>query len=97
MNDAPQTGVGDLHDAGGGKNRHLPNQGHRRLLKQQRKLAPLSGPWRLDSLDAMIRTMGSGNRRGQIAVMLEKIQMTPGQFGKVMGLTRLSALRARLA
>lgn len=79
-----------------GQHRHLPHQGQGRLLEQQGKAAALPGPGGVDSLDAVIGAVNPGKPGGDVAMMLEKIKVTPGELLKVMGFAQHSADRARI-
>ena len=86
LDDAPQPLVGDAHEAGGGQHRHLAHQDHRRLLEQQREAAALARPRHLDPLDPVIRAIDPRHPRRDEAVMLEEVQMPPGEAGEVVRL-----------
>ena len=51
-------------------------------------------PGEADAHDAMLGAAGSGHRSGDIAVMLEEIEITPGHFFKIVSLAKLAALGA---
>ena len=84
----PQACVADADDAGRGQNRHLSHQGHGRLLEQQSEAAALPSPRRLGPLDPVVGAIHPGQPGGDIAVMLEEIEMAPGELLEVVGLAQ---------
>ena len=94
QDNAPQLLVAHPQDAGRGQHRHLPGQHQGRLLKQQGELAPFAGPGHLDPPDIVLRTPDSGDRGGDVAMVLEEVEMAPGHFLVVMGRAGCTAHRA---
>ena len=93
MDHPPKAGVADAYDAGRGQNRHLSHQGHGGLLEQQSEAAALPSPRRLDPLDPVVGAIDPGEPSGDIAVMLEEIEMAPGELLEVVGLAQHPADR----
>lgn len=52
------------------------------------------GPRNADALGSMLGAVGSGHQSGDIAVMLEEVEMTPGHFLEVLSHAELAALGA---
>ena len=94
LDDAPQPLVGDANDARGGEDWHLARQDHRRLLEQEREPAALARPRHLDPLDPMLGTIGARHLGRDVAMVLEEIQMAPGEGVEIMRLARPGAIRA---
>ena len=94
LDDAPQALIGDADDAGGGQHRHLARQDHRRLLEQEGEPASLARPRHLDALDPVIGAIRARHLGGDVAMVLEEIQMPPGERAEVVRLARPATLRA---
>jgi len=94
VNHPPQARVADADDAGRGQNRHLSHQGHGGLLEQQSEAAALPSPRRLDPFDTVVGAVHPGQPGGDIAMMLEEIEVAPGEFLEVVGLAQHPADRA---
>jgi hypothetical protein len=91
---APQPLVGDLDDTGGGHQRHLANQHQGRLLEQQSEATALPSPRGSHPQHAVLVAVCAWDLGGDVAMVLEKVQMAPGEFGEVVGFTGLAADRA---
>ena len=91
--DAPQPLIGDLDDAGSGQHRHLAHQEQGRLFEQQREAAALTGPGDGGPQHPVLGTVGARHLGGDEAVVLEEVQMAPGELGKVVRLAGLAAYR----
>jgi hypothetical protein len=94
IDDAPQPLIGDLHDPRRGQHRHFAHQRDRRLFEQQGEAAALACPGHLDPLDAVLGASRARHPGGDGAVVLEEVQVAPGEPGEVMGLARPAAVRA---
>jgi hypothetical protein len=77
LDDAPQALVGDADDAGGGQHRHLAHQHERGLLEQKREPAALARPRHLDAQHAVLGALGARHLGGDVAVMLEEVEVPP--------------------
>jgi hypothetical protein len=91
--DAPQALISDLDDAGGGQHRHLAHQHQGCLLEQQSEVTALAGPGGGHPQHAVLGAIRAWQLRGDVAVMLEKVQMAPTEFGEVVRLAGLAADR----
>ena len=94
MDHPPQALVADADDAGRGQHRHLPQQGHGRLLEQQSEAAALPSPRRLDPPGPMVWAIHPRYTPDDVAVILEDVEVSPGELLEVMGLAKTPALRA---
>jgi hypothetical protein len=94
LDDAPQPLVGDLDDAGGGQHRHLAHQHQGRLLEQQSEATALACPRGGHPQHAVLAAVCARDLGGDVAMVLEEVQMAPGEFGEVMRFTGLAADRA---
>ena len=77
-----------------GPDRHLAYQHQGRLLKQQGEAAALTGPRHGDPQHAMLGAVGARHLGRDVAVVLEEVQVAPGELGEVVRLARLAAHRA---
>jgi len=59
-------------------------------------LTALSGPRNLYPLDAVIRAVGPRNGSSKIAMVLEKIEMSPSEFLEIVGLAHFPAFGTRV-
>jgi hypothetical protein len=101
LDDAPQPLIGDLDDARGGQHRHLAHQHQGRLLEQQREATAfaalprvLGRPGGGYPQHAVLVAVCARDPCCDVAVVLEEVQMAPGEFGEVMRLAGLIADRA---
>ena len=90
----PQALISNFYDSCGTGDRHLPDQGHGGLFKEQRKTAALSSPRNVHSADAVLIALDPGHIGSQVAMMLEKVEMPPGEFPEIMGLAQFAAVWA---
>src|SRR5512134_3191980 len=95
LDDAPQALIGDADDASGGEHRHLAHQHECGLLEQEREAAALARPWHRDPQHPVFRAVGARHLGGDVAVMLEEVEMPPGELGEVVSLAGLAARWAR--
>jgi hypothetical protein len=95
LDDAPEPLVGDTDDAGGGCDRHLARQHERGLLEQKREPAAFTRPRHLDAQHAVLGAVGARHLGGDVAVVLEEVEVPPSELGEVVGLAQLAAGRAR--
>src|SRR5512134_2226192 len=79
LDDPPQPLVGDAAEPSRRQHRHLPDEGHRRLLEQQGETASLPRPWNLHSLHPMLGAVRSRHPRSDQAVVLEEVQVPPDE------------------
>jgi hypothetical protein len=86
--------IGDTDDAGGGQHRHLAHQRNGDLFEQEREAAALAGPRHIDPQHPMLGTVATRQLGDDGAVMLEEVEVAPGELGKVMGFARSAAHRA---
>lgn len=97
LDDAPQPGIGDLHQASSGQYRHLSHQGHGGLLGEQGEGAAFTRPRHLNQTNLMFAALGARHTGRDVAVVLKEVQMAPALLDKVMGCAQLTALRTRVA
>ena len=91
--DTPQFLVLNPDNPGSSQHRHLPHQGQGHLFEEQRELAALSCPGNLYSLDAMVLAADAGHRGGDIAMVLEEIEMAPGHLFEIVRFAEGAAFR----
>jgi hypothetical protein len=65
------------------------------LLEKESELTSLPGPWDIHSPDSVLVAFNSGDLGGKVTVMLEKIEVPPGELFEVVGFAQLSTFRAR--
>jgi hypothetical protein len=65
------------------------------LLEKESELTSLSGPWDIHSPDSVLVAFDSGDLGSEIAVMLEEIEVPPGELFEVVSFAHLSTFRAR--
>src|ERR1035441_1564825 len=78
---------------------HPPDRGglceqHDQRLKQQGEATVRSGPGNRHAVDAAARTLDAGGTSVEKSLVLEKVQVPPGQFVRVVGLAENPANRA---
>lgn len=91
MNNTPQAFVRGLNNPGCRRHRHLTDQKHGHLFKEQSKSTAFSGPGDIDPAYSMFKVLGPGYIGSKIAMVLKKVQMPPGEFPEVMSLALFSA------
>src|SRR6266481_748869 len=77
------------------RHRHLARQDQRRLLEQQRKTAARPRPRHRHPLDPVIRAIDPRHPCRDEAVVLEEVQVPPGEALEVVRLAGPLAVRAR--
>lgn len=95
-NHASDALVGDADVPGDGLHRHLSGQEHDGLLQKQREAVAFAGPRDVDPMDAVPRTLDAWNPGFDQTMVLEEVQMPPGEILEVMGFAELFTLGARI-
>lgn len=94
LDDTPQPLVGDLDNACHRQDRHLADQRQRRLLEQQCERAAFPRPRHADPKHPVIGAVCARHLGGDVAVVLEEVEMPPSELGEVVGLAGPAAHRA---
>jgi len=96
MHHAPDPHVGLPDERAHCRHRHLLDQRHHQRLEQQREPRALPRPRHLDLLDLVLGTDHPRHPRGQVRLVLEKVQMPPRLLLGVVDWAALpAALRTR--
>jgi hypothetical protein len=94
FNNPPQPLIGDAHEARSCQHRHFAHQDQGGLLEQQREPTARPRPRHRCPLDPVIRAIHPRHTRRNEAVVLEEVQMLPGETVEVVGPTGALAVRA---
>jgi len=93
--DAPNQRVVLVDQTSHREDRHGLGQHHDQRLEQQGEAAVGSGPGNRHAVNAAVRTLHPGGAGVKERLVLEKVQVPPGQFVRVIGLRVNPANRAR--
>lgn len=94
LDQAPEAGVVLPHGAGQRPHRQRGSHGHHVRLEEEREAAPVPCPGDGDREHPVLGAGGAGQRRDEVRLVLEKVQVPPPPFAGVVGRARRLAPRA---